>query len=57
MGGNTFIDYCVVECTVNTGIYVISTNAETVLNVSNSIMDGLESCKRMITFKVRHRER
>jgi hypothetical protein len=52
MDGVTIFEGCVVECAVNTGFYVISSDNVTGLTFSHSILDGLESCKRMITVKV-----
>jgi hypothetical protein len=52
MDGRTIIEGCVIECLVNTGFYIISGDHETVLTFTHCIIDGLESCKRMVTFQV-----
>ncbi len=52
--GDTLIRQCVVESPVDTAMFVISRSSEvpTCLSIDLSVLDGQETCKRLIAFEV-----
>ena len=55
MGGRTTFRHCVIESPVNTAMHVVNVATEkegTFLFFQVCILNGLESCHKLITFKV-----
>ena len=56
MGGRTTFRHCVIESPVNTAMFVINVAPEkegTFLLFQVCVLNGLESCHRLIAFEVR----
>ena len=53
--GHTLLENCIVESPVNTAMYVINKDRTkpTSLDVSYSLLNGMEKAQRMIYFEVR----